>query len=135
MNNSYPFCPAPAARSASCLYQSLSSLTQLISLTPPFGWLILIRPQWPILNRPVTVTTELYANLLNIGNLMNDEWGLVEEIPFSYRRAVAGTTLDAASSQYVYTFTPTTLNLLPVSVDGVSNTSRWQLSVGLRVRF
>ncbi len=82
-----------------------------------------------------SVTTELYANLLNIGNLLNKKWGLVEEVPFSYRRAVAGTSYDAAANQYVYTFTPTTLNLLPISSDGASNTSRWQLSVGVRVRF
>ena len=80
-------------------------------------------------------STELYANLLNIGNLLNDKWGLLNEIPFSYKRAVAGTTYDAVANQYVYTFTPATLNLLPVSADTTSNASRWQLQVGMRVRF
>ena len=82
-----------------------------------------------------SVTTEVYANLLNVGNLLNRRWGLVNEIPFSYKRAVAATTYDAATHQYVYTFTPTTLNLLPTTADGTSSTSRWQISVGMRVRF
>ena len=81
------------------------------------------------------VTTELYANLLNVGNLLNRKWGLLDEIPFSYKRAVAGTTYDAVANQYVYTFTPTTLNPLPVSSDAVSNASRWQMQVGMRLRF
>jgi hypothetical protein len=80
-------------------------------------------------------TTELYANVLNIGNMLNDKWGLLNEIPFSYKRAVAGTTYDAVNNQYVYTFTPSTLNLLPVSTDAVSNASRWQMQVGMRIRF
>ena len=82
-----------------------------------------------------SVTTELYVNLINVGNLLNDQWGRVEEMPFSYRRAVAGTTFDATANQYVYTFTPTTLNPLPISADGSSSTSRWHLSAGVRVRF
>jgi hypothetical protein len=81
------------------------------------------------------IRTEIYGNLLNVGNLLNDRWGLLNEIPFSYKRAVAGTTYDAATNQYVYTFTPATLNPLPVSTDAISNASRWQLQVGMRVRF
>lgn len=81
------------------------------------------------------VRAEVYANLLNVGNLLNDRWGLLNEIPFSYKRAVAGTTHDAATNQYIYTFTPATLNPLPVSTDAVSNASRWQLQVGMRIRF
>jgi hypothetical protein len=78
---------------------------------------------------------EIFGNLLNVGNLINDHWGLLQELPFSYKRAVAGATYDAAANQYVYTFTPNTLNLVPTTADGISANSRWQLQVGMRIRF
>ena len=81
-----------------------------------------------------SVQTELYANILNVGNMLNHKWGLVSEVPFSYKRAVAGTTYDAVNQQYVYTFTPTTLNPVPTVADSTP-ASRWQLQVGMRIRF
>jgi hypothetical protein len=78
---------------------------------------------------------EIFAHLLNVGNLLNRKWGILQEVPFSYRRTVAGTTYDAATSQYVYTFTPTTLEPIPTSADGNSRNSRWQTQIGMRVRF
>lgn len=80
------------------------------------------------------VKAELYFNLLNIGNLLNDKWGLQSEVQFSYGRAVAGTTYDAVTNQYVYTFTPNTLN--PVTTIGNDHpVSRWQLQSGMRIKF
>lgn len=78
---------------------------------------------------------EIFANLLNLGNLLNSHWGLLQELPFSYKRAVAGATYDAAANQYIYTFTPSTLNLVPTTADGTSGNSRWQLQAGMRIRF
>jgi hypothetical protein len=86
----------------------------------------------PIFGR---LNAEVFANLLNVGNLLNDKWGLIRELPFSYKRGVAGTTYDATTGQYVYTFTPSTLDPVPITTDGTSSNSRWQLQVGMRVRF
>ena len=59
---------------------------------------------------------EVFANLLNVGNLLNRKWGLLQELPFSCKRGVAGTTYDAASGQYVYTYTPSTLDPVPTAI-------------------
>lgn len=85
-----------------------------------------------------TVKAELYVNLLNFWNLVDDQFGALEEVPFSYRRAVAGATYNAAGNgglgQWNYTFTGTTLNGVPVTVNDTP-VSRWQAQVGIRVRF
>ncbi len=78
---------------------------------------------------------EIFANLLNVGNLIKRNWGLLQELPFSYKRSVAGATYDAAANQYVYTFTPALLNPVPTTADGTSGNSRWQLQTGVRIRF
>ncbi|HEU5081457.1 MAG TPA: TonB-dependent receptor [Opitutaceae bacterium] len=84
------------------------------------------------------VKTELYVSLLNLGNLIKKSWGLQEEVPFSYRRAVAGATYDAAANggqgQWVYTFNPNTLDGVPVTVNDTS-VSRWQVQAGVRLKF
>jgi hypothetical protein len=89
----------------------------------------------PIWNR---VKTDLYVNIINFGNLIDDSWGLTEEVPFSYRRAVAGTTYNPAGNggkgSWGYTFTGTTLNGVPVVANDFP-ISRWQVQVGMRVRF
>lgn len=81
------------------------------------------------------VQAEVFANLLNVGNLLDDKWGLVQELPFSYKRGVAGTTYNTATGQYAYTFTPTSLDPIPISTDTSSSNSRWQLQAGMRIRF
>jgi hypothetical protein len=81
------------------------------------------------------LNAEVFASLLNVGNLLNDKWGLIKELPFSYKRGVVGTTYDPTTRQYVYTFTPTTLDPVPTTADGSSGNSRWQLQAGMRIRF
>ncbi len=85
----------------------------------------------PYTNR---VKLEAFANCINFGNLLNKKWGLLEEVPFSYKRAVAGATLDTATNQYVYTFTSTTLNTVP-TVARDTPESRWQVQIGAKLRF
>lgn len=80
------------------------------------------------------VKGELYFNVLNLGNLLNRKWGLQQEVVFSYGRAIAGTTYDPATNQYVYTFTPQTLDPVPI-VNNDQPVSRWQLQSGIRIRF
>lgn len=84
------------------------------------------------------VKSDLYLNIINIGNLINDKWGLTSEVPFSYRRAVAGATYNPAGNNgqgtWGYTFTSQTLNGVPVIANDYP-VSRWQMQVGMRVRF
>lgn len=77
---------------------------------------------------------EVYLQLINFANLLNDEWGLIEEVPFTYRRTVAGTTYDAATNQYVYVFNGATLDGVPTVADETSQ-SRWQAKIGFKVSF
>lgn len=84
------------------------------------------------------VKAELYVNIINFANLFDDSWGIQEEVPFSFRRAVAGATYNAAGNGgkgvWNYTFTPTTLNGVPVTVDDTP-VSRWQAQVGMKISF
>lgn len=77
---------------------------------------------------------EVYFQLINLMNLLNDEWGRIEEVPFTYRRTVAGAAYDAVSNQYVYAFNGNTLAGVPVVADETSQ-SRWQAKFGLTVKF
>lgn len=85
----------------------------------------------PIFKR---VKAELYINVLNIANLFDDEWGIQEEVPFSYRRAVAGASYNATTNKWIYTFNNTTLNEVPTTVNDTP-VSRWQVLAGMRIRF
>lgn len=77
-------------------------------------------------------STELFVNIINFANLIDDSWGILEEVPFAYRRAVAATGYDAVTKKYTYSFTsadgvPVVANETPVS--------RWQVQAGVRLRF
>ncbi|MDP3071005.1 MAG: TonB-dependent receptor [Opitutaceae bacterium] len=94
-----------------------------------------IRQQIPIAGR---ARAEIYLELVNLANLLDKDWGIVEEVPFAYRRQVAGAIFDPAANggqgQYAYVFNSNTLDGVPV-VAGDNTTSRWQAKIGVRVRF
>ncbi len=82
---------------------------------------------------------ELYVNVLNLAYLLNKKWGgLQEEVPFSYKRAVAGATFDSTANggagQWIYTFNSSTLDSVPTTVNDTP-ISRWQVQAGMRIRF
>lgn len=85
-----------------------------------------------------TVRAELFANFLNFGGLIHKGWGQLEEVPFSYRRAVAGATLNPTANggagQWNYTFNSGTLDGVPV-VANDTPVSRWQIQAGMRIKF
>jgi hypothetical protein len=85
-----------------------------------------------------SVKTEFYVNVINFANLIDKKWGILEEYDFPYRRAIAGTTYDAAANggagQYVYSFNPGTLDGLN-RIANETPASRWQLLMGVRVKF
>lgn len=80
------------------------------------------------------VKAELYLNIINFANLLDDSWGLQEEVPFSYRRAVASAGYNAATNTWAYTFNNSTLNTVPITVDDTP-VSRWQVLAGMRIKF
>lgn len=92
-----------------------------------------ITQELPIYKR---IRSELFVNVLNFANMLDDSWGIQEEVPFAYRRAVVGTTYNAAGNggagQYVYQLTtpdgvPVTNNDTPIS--------RWQIQMGIKIKF
>jgi hypothetical protein len=101
-----------------------SPWTQTVDLTLrqaiPFGWR--------------NSRAEIYLQMINFANLLNDEWGRIDEVPFTYRRTVAGTTYDPATNQYVYTFNGQTLDGVPTVADETSQ-SRWQAKIGMTIAF
>ncbi len=85
-----------------------------------------------------SVKTELYLDLINIGNMIKKSWGLLDEVPFAYRRSVAGATYDKDANngqgQWVYTYNANTVDPVPITVNDTP-VSRWQIQAGLRVKF
>lgn len=94
-----------------------------------------ITQELPIFKR---VHAEAYFQMINLANLFNDKWGLLEEVPFTYRRAVAGAGFDPAGNggagQYVYVFNANTLGGVPIVADDTQS-SRWQAKFGIRIKF
>ncbi len=77
---------------------------------------------------------EIYFQMINLGNLLNDEWGLINEVPFTYRRTIAGAIFDPVTNQYGYVFNGQTLDGVPTVADETSQ-SRWQAKLGVTIKF
>ncbi len=78
----------------------------------------------------------VYLDCYNFANLLNDRWGVVTGLDFGtsysgYNRSVAQATYNAATNQYAYTFTSSTLG----GQITFANQSRWQLQVGAALEF
>ena len=71
--------------------------------------------------------TEVFFSVLNVGNLVNSDWGLVDEVPFNYVEEVASATI--VDGRYVYEF------LDPAGPTTQSNRSRWSMQLGARISF
>lgn len=72
---------------------------------------------------------EFSIDILNIGNMINSDWGLVQEQ--SVRQPI-GVSVDAATGTPTYSFDP---NLKESFVYNSSLLSRWQMQFGLRYSF
>ena len=75
---------------------------------------------------------EVWLDVLNIGNLINKDWGRIEEIGFPAMRGVVEYGgVDATTGKYVYRFnSPDKINIYDDR--GIS---RWALQVGFRYKF
>jgi hypothetical protein len=75
------------------------------------------------------VKGELFLDILNIANLLNDEWGRVYAASFPYGLVVANASYDPVANQYVYRYTGAKAQTLQTSL------SRWQMQGGARIKF
>ena len=79
---------------------------------------------------------EMYADIENFGNLLNDEWGVIQQVGFPYlsNNVVAAncqvqTCAAGAGDFYEYQ------QLRTNSAASFNNQSVWQVKVGVRYRF
>jgi len=83
--------------------------------------------------------TELALDIMNIGNLLNKDWGLVEDYGFENVSRVAHYAgIDPATGKYVYHFNNDVTNPEIQERDGDgSNTavSRWSVMLSIKYRF
>lgn len=75
---------------------------------------------------------EIWLDILNIGNLINEDWGQIEEVFFPFNRGVVEYGgVDPDTGKYVYRFNnPDSLGLRDRNAE-----SRWALQVGFRYKF
>ena len=81
-------------------------------------------------------SSEIWLDVLNVGNLINKDWGHIDEIFFqsdggSARSFVNFAGIDQASGRYIYDL----VNLEEFGRRDRSGESRWALQVGFRYRF
>jgi hypothetical protein len=79
---------------------------------------------------------QIILNWGGFGNFINKNWGLLEEIPFNYKRTIAGTTYDRTANQYVYTFSQSTFSNASFPITTLDPLqSRWHLKIALKLSF
>lgn len=78
--------------------------------------------------------SELWLDIMNVGNLINKDWGQIwDQSPYSDMRAVDFVGIDDATGKYIYNFDERrvfTRNLY----DNIGQ-SRWALQLGFRYKF
>ena len=69
---------------------------------------------------------------MNVGNMINEDWGRIEEIGFPQSRRVASLDgIDPVTGRYRYNFTGVDSEVLY----DTTGQSRWALQLGFRYRF
>ena len=76
-------------------------------------------------------SSEVYLNVLNFGNLINDEWGRIDQVPFEYVAEVVNFEGLTPDGRFIYDLTRTDFTSRQ---DGIGQ-SRWQVQLGVKVRF
>ena len=83
--------------------------------------------------------SEIALDVMNIGNLVNKDWGLIDDYGFFSTRRVANYAgIDPATGKYVYNFTGTTDNpQIQENNNDKGNTgaSRWSAMLSFKYKF
>ncbi|MGH8758195.1 MAG: TonB-dependent receptor plug domain-containing protein, partial [Burkholderiales bacterium] len=75
---------------------------------------------------------ELFLDILNIGNLINKDWGQIEEIGFPLQRGIVEFGgIDPATGKYVYRFNTPDAE----SIYDTNAVSRWSAQIGFKYSF
>lgn len=75
------------------------------------------------------IRAEVFANLINIGNMIDDEWGLVEEFGFPFEQNVSRGSIQGG--QYVYDYRGAEEARVRVG----ERRSRWAVQLGMKILF
>ncbi|WP_083488203.1 TonB-dependent receptor [Stenotrophomonas koreensis] len=83
--------------------------------------------------------SEIALDIMNVGNLLNKDWGLIEDYGFYSTRRVANYAgIDPATGKYVYNFTGSTDNeAVQENNNDKGNTavSRWSMMLSFKYKF
>lgn len=74
-----------------------------------------------------------YMDIINLGNLLNSKWGVVEQVDFPNTAPIMAATLNAANTQYTYSSFAKAVK--PFTNSDAPNRSLWQIKVGLKYSF
>src|SRR5690606_2962920 len=78
--------------------------------------------------------SELWLDIMNVGNLINKDWGRIEEIGFPHGRRVARMRcIGPASGKYIYEFNES--QVFSEQLYDNTGQSRWALQLGFRYNF
>jgi hypothetical protein len=72
---------------------------------------------------------QFYFNVENLGNLLNDNWGVLKERSFPRRGAVVNAELSGDGSQYIYN------DFFSQGVSRSTRASLWRIRMGFNYRF
>lgn len=81
---------------------------------------------------------EIALDIMNVGNLINKKWGLIDDYGFYSTRRVANYGgIDPATGKYVYAFTGAEDSSIQENNNDKGNTgvSRWSMQLTLKYKF
>jgi hypothetical protein len=78
--------------------------------------------------------SEIWLDILNIGNLLNKDWGRIEEIGFPFGQGIARFEgVDPETGKYRYSFDES--DIRDTSLRDNTGESRWAVQLGYRYKF
>lgn len=79
-------------------------------------------------------SAEIWFDLQNVGNLINKDWGRIEEVGFPFGKGIVSFAgIDQATGRYRYTFNEA--NIRDLTLRDNRGESRWSAQIGFRYRF